>query len=159
MTAITEQRFSLADRLVDEIELIARVAALTHSQRRSVVRLWLSALDLQREGEATVRDVRQLAHEAGTVELDPDDRLADRLLALQRKVSRMIETTRAGFLAPAWDVRWLACRAERALIAEHRALGIARTILLEHDADCSPVLAERFESAEALLAALEKDAA
>lgn len=160
MAAYIEQRFSITERLAEEIELLFQIAAMARSAGRSSARLWLSAVELRQESALLLQDVQQMVR-ASEKEIDPEDHFTDRLLALQQRTRQALAALneRMRWL-PVWaTVRWMLRKAGKELKGQHRNLGLARMLILEHDADVSPRLAGRFAAAEALIAALEKDAA
>lgn len=161
MVALTEQRLSAARGLAEEIELLFRIGALAHSTGARVARFWLAAKELRRESDRILAETRTMASEAKGIEIDPTDHGADQYLAMQLRIHRLIDGARDWANRPflPFFLRWLLRWTERELRALHRNWGLARTIILEHDADCSPVLDGEFESADELVAALKKDAA
>ena len=48
---------------------------------------------------------------------------------------------------------------QKQTLTQHRLLGLTRIVVMEHDANCSPVLDGEFDSAQSLLEALRKNAA
>lgn len=160
MHALPESRFSLVDQFVAEIDLLFKISAATGAAFAPSLRIWLSAIDLRQEVKAIHQEIVQFLREAGTCEADPQDRMTDRLLAIQGKMRGSIEQHRALLKGmPRWMLAyWLLWMAEKEARRQYRLLGLSRTLILEHDADCSPVLDEAFETPEALRAALERDA-
>lgn len=160
MHTLPEQRLSVIDHLIAEVDLLFKISAGIGLAINSGVRLWLSAVDIRQEIKAIHRDIALLARTAGLFEIDPDDRMTDRLLGIQGKTRSSIVRLRATIRSvPRWMLTsWLLRLAERVMLDQHRLLELTRVLILEHDADCSPVLEDAFETPEALMAALERDA-
>jgi hypothetical protein len=91
-------------------------------------------------------------HEASSQPLDPDDTLTDALLAIQKNIKSLVVARQAHPNSGLEN-----CIIQK-LIDLHSALGDLRIWIMEHDADCSPIIDEAFETPEALLAALKQDA-
>lgn len=163
MLETPEFRLSAVDYLADEIDLLFKICASARVTSNNCARLWLSAIDLRRETAALCRDIQRIVREAGTHAIDPVDRLTDRLLALQVRTQESIKQARSmrQLLAPVpfWVRRWMLRRAEKEMLTQHRLLGLTRIVVMEHDADSSPVLDGEFDSAESLLEALRRNAA
>ena len=147
--------------LAEALRLTARLVALESQTTLMQFALWRALRRrrtryraLQRRVEVWLAQRRPHARE-----IDPDDALTSDFLALQREIRvtlAVIETLPA---PPRLWQRWMNRRTTRELRAIHHVLGALRTRILEHDADCSPVLDGRFDSADDLIAALERDAA
>ena len=166
MLETPEFRLSEVDWLADEIDLLFKIFASARVTSNNCARLWLSAIDLRHETAALCRDIQRTVREAGTHAIDPEDCLTDRLLAWQVRTQESIEQVRSmcqllDKKAPAhfWVQRWALRRAEKEMLTQHRLLGLTRIVVMEHDANCSPVLDGEFDSAESLLEALRKNAA
>ena len=148
MAALSEHRFSIVANLANEIDLIVQIVSTSRFLGSALTRLILSALDYQRESDRLLSDVQRWVKGMATVEIDPDDLWTDHLLSVQKKLNQTI--TRAKRLQDhrfSWTVRWLLRNFEKRLLKSHRALGLARTLILEHDASVSPVLPETFTTA------------
>lgn len=165
MLETPEFRLSEVDCLADEIDLLFKIFASARVTSNNCARLWLSAIDLRRETAALCRDIERTVREAGTHAIDPVDRLTDRLLASQVRTQESIKQVRSmrqlldKASAPFWVQRWMLRRAEKEMLTQHRLLGLTRIVVMEHDADSSPVLDGEFDSAESLLEALRRNAA
>lgn len=160
---VLDRELTIADKLSGEIGLIADVMAAAGHDFGGAVILWLSSRALRRRTVAFIRSFDGVIARApaapAPAEIDPDDYLADHVLVLQRSIHRDVKRLRAFGQQPLpWPVRLLDRISVRNLIAAHENLGTARLRVMEHDADRSQLLPGRFDSAEALVAAIRNDA-
>lgn len=145
--------------LAEALRLTARLAALESQTTLLQFAVWRALRRRRNRYHALRQQIEGWSARHRTGEIDPDDALTDDLLALQQEI-RVALTALETAPAPwrPWQ-RWVHQRTARELLAIHRLLGGLRTWILEHDADRSPVPDEAFDSAEALIAALKRDAA
>lgn len=159
MTTVTQPAASATSRLTEYAEWVTQLAAWAYGSNRHSTHLWSIAWGVRRESQRWLRDVRSVIDAAGLREIDPDDVLTDRLLAAQVRIKATIQELRERHnllrLPGLWLPRWMLRRAEREFARVHAALGQARTLVLEHDADCSPV-SESFTSAQDLIDAFKR---
>jgi len=160
LTVLTEQLSPVLDRLSLEIELFQRTGTLATQLGRLFINGWLIARVLRQDIQALRDEIATLIADAGSAELDPDDRLTDILLTLQQTIQRAIRLRDKQLRSPLslyahWMIRW----SRQLLMASHADLGWIREAIMEHDADVSPVMGEVFTSADKLIAALHRDIA
>jgi len=112
------------------------------------------------------RDIDQLEREMlakpADTEIDPEDKLTDDLLRMQRKTRRLLRLVaelreRHPGPAAAGSAALLA-ELDQKLRSAHEAIGRVRTIILEHDADASGAGPE-FDNVEDLISYLRDRAA
>ncbi len=162
MTALIEPQLPDIHRLAEALRLTARLASLESQTTLVQLALWWSLRRRRADYRAHLRRIEELSARrlASRQEIDPADTLSTDFLATQRLIKETIATLEEADAVPPLRLsRWAARLSARELIEIHRLLGSMRTLILEHDADCSSVLDGRFDSAEALIAAIEKDAA
>ncbi|HAS51557.1 MAG TPA: hypothetical protein DCS21_07365 [Gammaproteobacteria bacterium] len=160
MIAFTEQVSPTLDRLALEIEILKQTGALATQVGRLFVNQWLMARVLRRESRIFRAQIATLIQNAGSAELDPDDGFTDVLLTLQQTINRMIRLRDKQLRSPlSLGARWMLRGSQRLLIASHADLGWIRIAIMEHDADVSPIMGEKFTSANDLIAALHRDVA
>ncbi|MFZ1642833.1 MAG: hypothetical protein WAV07_15650 [Candidatus Contendobacter sp.] len=160
MTALADRPSAEIERLTHETRVMLELGALAYDGASLQVSAWLVAKRMRREGRDLLASIQHRVHTTPVLEIDPDDLLSDQLLALQQSVQQLIIAQRQHLHSLlSLGNRWLARWTVQILTAYHRDLGLARTWVLEHDADVSPVMEDSFESAEDLIAALKRDAA
>ncbi|HOW77414.1 MAG TPA: hypothetical protein P5102_15255 [Candidatus Competibacteraceae bacterium] len=161
MTTLTEQLSTATSQLAQEIELISRLTAFAHKRGRLQTSLWLIAVEHRRNSEAMLKKIKAIIKKAGHEEIDPDDAWSVELLAFQVSIKELILTLREQLYLPLtqWPMTWLIRQTERELVRQHQNLGQARILIMEHDAEVSPLLGERFTSADGLIATLHRDVA
>jgi len=146
MTTLTELNLEILTHDIEVIErLLPRPLAswlLTLAVLLRVASLWVVIRLMEHEIKATP---------AGT-EIDPEDRLTDHLLRLQRQIHALVYRLDQ---SSAMTIRMRLMR--RALVRLHRYIGELRIWVLEHDADCSP-LHGPYYSVEELIEALDAEA-
>lgn len=150
--------FDSADRLIEEQDLLKALIRQTGRTSRRAFRAWLGARDLRIEGKKILQGVRGRVAISGRTPVDPEDDLSDKLLNTQKKLTEAMPEDSLVIGSP-WGFRLAWRGIQREFRATHRILGQARTLVMEHDADCSPVLEETFESPDDLLKMLDQDAA
>ncbi len=152
MTAIIEPVNTAP--LSSALHMIATLATLSTQQTLLQLGLWQMVRRRRQDYQRRLHQLRtHRDHETDPSQtLDPDDTLTDELLAIQKNIKSTV-----GILQ-SHPKSWLGNRTRQELIRLHGALGDLRIWIMEHDADCSPIIDEAFETPEALLAALRKDA-
>jgi hypothetical protein len=161
VAVLTEQLFPATRQLAQDVEMISHLATFAHERGRLQTNLWLMAMEGRRNSQAMIQKVQALIHKAREEEIDPEDTFSNELLAFQVCIKASILDLRAQLQEPltAWFIRWMIRKTERELIRQHQLLGQMRTLIMEHDADVSPLLDEVFTSADDLIAALHRDVA
>lgn len=158
--ALTERFSPVIDRLNLEIEILTKIAPLAFKIGLFFANQWFVARDLSKEIKTLRAQIPAMIQEADDAELDPDDKFTEILLDFQRVINKMVQShdkyLRSDLsLGARWRVRW----SRKLLIASHTDLGWIRMAIMEHDADVSPIMGERFTSADDLIAALHRDVA
>lgn len=141
--------------LSSALRMIADLVVVDSRQTLLQLGLWQMVRRRRQDFEQRLRQLRaHRDHETDPSQtLDPDDTLTDELLAIQKDVKNTVSVLQTH------PKSWLGNRTCKELIRLHRALGDLRLWIMEHDADCSPVIDEAFETPDALIAALKEDVA
>lgn len=158
MTACVDRSLETANRIGDEMTVLLELATLTRQVTRFQASFWFTARQCIRESNGLSVDVRLLAKLCAHCEIDPNDALCGRLLVIQQRARQLISAQQAIASALPREMfihRLLAWSTEKTLRRFHAEMGLVRDFILEHDADCSPVINESFTSADALIAALQ----
>lgn len=152
MTVLTEQLSPVLDRLSLEIELFQRTGTLATQLGRLFISGWFVARVLRGEIRALRAKITALIQNAGSVELDPNDDFTDVLLTFQQTINRTVRLRDEQLRSPlSLGARWMIRWSRQLLVAGHADLGWIRVAIMEHDADVSPIMGHRFESADALI--------
>lgn len=161
--AMLKKEFEVIDDTVDGMTHLIELAEASRDLVKLTINLWmLTNVGLRGTRSMQARLAELLSKADPNQPIDPEDQFSDHLLDDQRSVRAAINrldkyhpiTRRIDFFHR-WLVRWLNGRVRKNLVAMHEIFGWMRTQIMEHDADCSPIVGS-FDNADELIAALRK---
>lgn len=161
MAILTHDPLTTAiEQLTDDMREVMKLGALSRDLSRLRVGTWLMSARAYKYGRRLLDQIQEIARTAADREIDPDDSWSDELLHSQQSLHSLMNAYHRLFPSPlSWGYRWMERWTVSRLMAYHRDLGLARQWIMEHDADCSPVVDEVFDSSDAFIAALNRKAA
>lgn len=166
MATLIESQLPDIRQTTEALELTLKLASLESQNFLMVFAIWQAIRQQRLKSRTNLRKLQAaLAHPAMLNRVvDPNDFWTNELLDIQLEIKSQLKhiDTIMPVIARL-PMRWLwhplYRRITRELLELHHIFGSMRTLILEHDADCSPQLDGRFDSVDALISAIEKDAA
>lgn len=161
MAILTHDPLTTAiEQLTDDMRDLMKLGALSRDLFNLRVQVWRMSARVCREARRYRDEIQEITCIATGQEIDPDDSRSDHVLRTQQSIHDLMDVYRQIFPSPlSWGYHWIERWTVSRLTACHRDLGLARQWIMEHDADCSPVVDEVFDSSDAFIAALNRKAA
>ncbi|TXH54032.1 MAG: hypothetical protein E6Q97_11760 [Desulfurellales bacterium] len=157
-TLVNEPPLETMSHLGRDLAIMAQLVATGSVSPLSVAGLWLLVLKSRHDARWLLRAIERKVKADGTTEADPEEELTNRLYRLQHSLHALFDSVGAMLAETprlAFTDRFLFRRIRSALKSAHESLGMARIHILEHDAECSPVVDGSYSSAEALITAIK----
>lgn len=166
MATLIESQLPDIRQITEALELTLKIASLESQSFLMVFAGWQVVRRRRLKARMNLRRIQTVLAHATMLNrvVDPNDLWTNELLDIQLEIKSLLKhidtiMPEIACLSMQWLRHLLYRRITRELLELHHIFGSMRTLILEHDADCSPQLDGRFDSVDALISAIEKDAA